>query len=59
VVTGDQFCARVIDDAFHAVPTDPEGWWLSIILPLVVVPEDRLWVVDYSDDATWSRHRGG
>lgn len=40
----------VINDAFYTVPTDREGWLVSIVLPLVVIPDDRLWVVDYDDD---------
>lgn len=38
------------DEHHHDVPTDSIGWMYSIYLPVVVVPDNRLWVIDYKPD---------
>jgi hypothetical protein len=42
----------MIDGACTNTPADREGWLVTLVLPVVVVPDDRLWVVDYNPDGT-------
>jgi hypothetical protein len=40
----------VLEKVFNEVPDDKEGWVLSLVAPVVVVPDGRLWAVDYDDN---------
>lgn len=40
----------LLADACHNTPTDRDGWDLALVLPIVVVPDKRLWVADHTSD---------